>query len=63
MCVSVCVNLNEIGPHMLIWSFTIRRCDFGAVDLALLEEMLHYGGWALTFPMLKMPPSVRVHFS
>ena len=37
-------GLNVIGSHNLIGNDTIRRCDFVAVVMDLLEEEPHYGG-------------------
>jgi hypothetical protein len=41
---------------LTIRSDTIRRCDLVGVGVALLEEMCHCGGWALSSPMLKLCP-------
>lgn len=37
-------SLNVIGPHKLIGTGSIRRCDFIQVGMALLEEVCHCGG-------------------
>ncbi|KAL6089657.1 hypothetical protein STEG23_032895 [Scotinomys teguina] len=38
-----CGVLNVLGPHNLIESSTISSCGFIVVNMALLEEMRHYG--------------------
>ena len=37
-------SLNGNGPHKLIGSDTIRRCDLIEVGMALLEDVCYYGG-------------------
>ena len=46
-----CGSLNVTDPHNLIGSDTIRRCGFGGVGMALIEEVSLWG-WTLRFPVL-----------
>jgi hypothetical protein len=57
-CYTHCGGLNENGSHRLRGSATVRRCSLIKVDMALLEEVCHWG-WALRFQMLK-PGSVTL---
>lgn len=52
------VVLNVIGPARLVGSGIIRKCGLGGVDVALVEEVCHWG-WALRAQMLPVNPDIE----
>lgn len=52
---SICLGLNENGPHRPLGNGSIRRCGRAGGTVSLLEGVCHWG-WALKFQKIKPDP-------
>ena len=57
---ATCGSLNVIDSYNLIENVTILTCGF--VEVGIYVGNVSLWGWALRFPMIKILPSVLVHF-